>query len=302
MAGCLDINASDKAARFVRFCDAFNIPLLTVVDVPGYLPGSAQEFGGIIRHGAKMLFAYSEATVPKVTLIVRKSYGGAYLAMCARHLGADVVIAWPQAEIAVMGPEGAANIIFRKEIKEARGPGRQAAREDRRVSPELRQPVPGGQPWVRGHGDQPQGHPTDAGERLRNGGHQTGAAAAEEARKHPPLIRRRLHGGGEHAARILGWGHPQRREPDDRVPGPRWAGTGHRPRPEIGPPFRVAGGRAGCPVGARPAPPRSGSRPSPRWWRRSTRLPGPHRGRCGSWAWRGWAREVHGRQRAGRRA
>jgi len=122
MAGCLDIDASDKAARFVRFCDAFNIPLLTVVDVPGYLPGSAQEFGGIIRHGAKMLFAYSEATVPKVTLIVRKSYGGAYLAMCARHLGADVVIAWPQAEIAVMGPEGAANIIFRKEIKEATDP------------------------------------------------------------------------------------------------------------------------------------------------------------------------------------
>ena len=122
MAGCLDINASDKAARFVRFCDAFNIPLLTLVDVPGYLPGSDQEFGGIIRHGAKMLFAYSEATVPKVTLIVRKSYGGAYLAMCARHLGADVVIAWPQAEIAVMGPEGAANIIFRKEIKEAEDP------------------------------------------------------------------------------------------------------------------------------------------------------------------------------------
>ncbi|RPI10884.1 MAG: methylmalonyl-CoA carboxyltransferase, partial [Zetaproteobacteria bacterium] len=122
MAGCLDINASDKAARFVRFCDAFNIPLLTIVDVPGYLPGSTQEFGGVIRHGAKMLFAYSEATVPKVTLIVRKSYGGAYLAMCARHLGADVVLAWPQAEIAVMGPEGAANIIFRKEIKEAADP------------------------------------------------------------------------------------------------------------------------------------------------------------------------------------
>jgi acetyl-CoA carboxylase carboxyltransferase component len=122
MAGCLDINASDKAARFVRFCDAFNIPLLTLVDVPGYLPGSEQEFGGIIRHGAKMLFAYSEATVPKVTLIVRKSYGGAYLAMCARHLGADVVIAWPQAEIAVMGPEGAANIIFRKDIKDAADP------------------------------------------------------------------------------------------------------------------------------------------------------------------------------------
>jgi acetyl-CoA carboxylase carboxyltransferase component len=122
MAGCLDINASDKAARFVRFCDAFNIPLWTVVDVPGYLPGSTQEYGGVIRHGAKLLYAYSEATVPKVTLIVRKSYGGAYLAMCSRHLGADQVLAWPQAEIAVMGPEGAGNIIFRREIKEAADP------------------------------------------------------------------------------------------------------------------------------------------------------------------------------------
>lgn len=119
MAGCLDINASDKGARFVRFCDAFNIPLLTIVDTPGYLPGTSQEHGGIIRHGAKLLYAYSEATVPKVTLIVRKAYGGAYIAMCARHLGSDMVIAWPQAEIAVMGAEGAANIIFRREIKDA---------------------------------------------------------------------------------------------------------------------------------------------------------------------------------------
>jgi len=119
LAGCLDINASDKAARFVRFCDAFNIPILTFVDVPGFLPGTAQEYGGIIRHGAKLLYAYSEATVPKITLIVRKSYGGAYLAMCARDLRADQVIAWPTAEIAVMGSQGAANIIFRKEIAKA---------------------------------------------------------------------------------------------------------------------------------------------------------------------------------------
>jgi acetyl-CoA carboxylase carboxyltransferase component len=122
LAGCLDINASDKAARFIRFCDAFNIPLLTIVDTPGYLPGTAQEYGGIIRHGAKLLYAYSEATVPKITLIVRKAYGGAYIGMCSRHLGADMVIAWPQAEIAVMGPEGAANIIFRREIKAADDP------------------------------------------------------------------------------------------------------------------------------------------------------------------------------------
>ncbi len=113
LAGCLDINASDKAARFIRTCDAFNIPLVNFVDVPGFLPGSAQEYGGIIRHGAKMLYAYSEASVPKVTVILRKAYGGAYLAMCCKELGADMVYAWPDAEIAVMGPDGAANIIFR---------------------------------------------------------------------------------------------------------------------------------------------------------------------------------------------
>lgn len=115
MAGCLDVDASDKAARFVRFCDAFNIPLLTLVDVPGFLPGVNQEHTGIIRHGAKMLYAYSEATVPKVTVITRKAYGGAYIAMCCHELGSDQVMAWPSAEIAVMGPSGAANIIFRRD-------------------------------------------------------------------------------------------------------------------------------------------------------------------------------------------
>jgi len=113
MAGCLDINASDKAARFIRFCDAFNMPLVNMVDVPGFLPGTSQEFGGIIRHGAKMLYAYSEATVPKVTVITRKAYGGSYIAMCSQDLGADQILAWPSGEIAVMGPAGAANIIFR---------------------------------------------------------------------------------------------------------------------------------------------------------------------------------------------
>ena len=122
MAGCLDINCSDKASRFIRFCDAFNIPILNFVDVPGYLPGVGQEHGGIIRHGAKLLYAYSEATVPKVTLVIRKAYGGSYLGMCSRDLGADQVIAWPTAEIAVMGASGAANIIFRNEIKEAKDP------------------------------------------------------------------------------------------------------------------------------------------------------------------------------------
>jgi acetyl-CoA carboxylase carboxyltransferase component len=119
LAGCLDIDASDKATRFIRFCDSFNIPMLTIADVPGYLPGSVQEWGGIIRHGAKLLWCYSEATVPKLLLVTRKDYGGSYLAMCSKDLGADMAFAWPTAEIAVMGAEGAANIIHRKEIQAA---------------------------------------------------------------------------------------------------------------------------------------------------------------------------------------
>ena len=140
MAGCLDINCSDKASRFIRFCDCFNIPILNFVDVPGYLPGVGQEHGGIIRHGAKLLYAYSEATVPKVTLVIRKAYGGSYLGMCSRDLGADQVIAWPTAEIAVMGAAGAANIIFRSEINAAANPEEKRAEliksyEDRFATP-----------------------------------------------------------------------------------------------------------------------------------------------------------------------
>jgi methylmalonyl-CoA decarboxylase subunit alpha len=122
LAGVLDVDSSDKAARFIRYCDAFNIPLVTLVDLPGYLPGVDQEHAGVIRHGAKILYAYSEATVPKITIIVRKAYGGGYIAMCSHHLRADFVFAWPTAEIAVMGPEGAANIIFRNEIKNSDDP------------------------------------------------------------------------------------------------------------------------------------------------------------------------------------
>ena len=121
-SGSLDIDSSDKAARFIRFCDCFNIPLVTLTDVPGYLPGIEQEHGGIIRHGAKLLYAYSEATVPKINVIVRKAYGGAYIAMSSKHVGADAVFAWPTAEIAVMGPDGAANIIFKKDIEASSDP------------------------------------------------------------------------------------------------------------------------------------------------------------------------------------
>ncbi len=122
LAGVLDCDSSDKAARFIRYCDAFDIPIVTLEDMPGYLPGVDQEHAGVIRHGAKVLYAYSEATVPKITVILRKAYGGGYIAMNSRHLGADFMFAWPTAEIAVMGPEGAANIIFKKEIDEAEDP------------------------------------------------------------------------------------------------------------------------------------------------------------------------------------
>jgi propionyl-CoA carboxylase beta chain len=120
LAGVLDINSSVKGARFVRFCDAFNIPILTFEDVPGFLPGTEQEFGGIIRHGAKLLYAYCEATVPKITVITRKAYGGAYCVMGSKHIRTDVNLAWPTAEIAVMGPEGAVNIVYRRELVAAK--------------------------------------------------------------------------------------------------------------------------------------------------------------------------------------
>ncbi len=132
LAGCIDINASDKAARFIRFCDAFNIPLVTFVDTPGYLPGVNQELGGIIRHGAKLLYAYCEATVPKLVVVLRKAYGGAYLAMCSQSIGADFTVAWPTAEIAVMGADGAANILFK--------PG-----------PEVTDPAAARKDWVAGY-------------------------------------------------------------------------------------------------------------------------------------------------------
>jgi propionyl-CoA carboxylase beta chain len=128
LAGCLDIDASVKGARFVRFCDAFNVPLLTMVDVPGFLPGTTQEYGGIIRHGAKLLYAYAEATVPKVTVITRKAYGGAYDVMASKHIRADFNFAYPAAEIAVMGPEGAINILHRKQITEAKDPVAEGAK------------------------------------------------------------------------------------------------------------------------------------------------------------------------------
>jgi len=127
LAGCLDIDASVKAARFIRFCDAFNIPILTFVDVPGFLPGASQEWGGIIRHGAKLLYAYAEATVPKLTVITRKAYGGAYVVMDSKSVGSDLSLAWPSAELAVMGPQGAVEIVYRRELQDADDPATRRA-------------------------------------------------------------------------------------------------------------------------------------------------------------------------------
>lgn len=140
LAGVLDINASDKGARFIRFCDSFHIPLVTLVDTPGFLPGTDQEHNGIIRHGAKMIYAYSEATVPKVTIILRKAYGGAYIVMSSKHLRSDLNFAWPKAEIAVMGPDGAVSIVFRKDIEAAEDPAGMRAEKTRQYREELANP------------------------------------------------------------------------------------------------------------------------------------------------------------------
>jgi propionyl-CoA carboxylase beta chain len=131
LAGVLDINASVKGARFVRFCDAFNIPLVTFEDVPGFLPGTQQEFGGIIKHGAKLLFAFAEATVPKITVITRKAYGGAYCVMSSKHIRTDANFAWPMAEIAVMGPEGAVNIVYKRDLDKASETEREKLRQEK---------------------------------------------------------------------------------------------------------------------------------------------------------------------------
>ncbi len=139
-AGCLDIDASDKGSRFIRTCNVFNVPIVNLVDVPGFMPGLAQERGGIIRHGAKMLFAYASATVPKITLIMRKAYGGAYLAMCCVDMGADMVYAWPTAEIAVMGAKGAVNVLYGKEIKASENPGELSAKYQREYSDKFESP------------------------------------------------------------------------------------------------------------------------------------------------------------------
>ena len=187
LAGVLDIDASVKGARFVRFCDAFNIPLITFEDVPGFMPGTAQEFGGIIKHGAKLLYAFAEATVPKVTVITRKAYGGAYCVMSSKHLRTDFNYAWPTAEVAVMGPEGAVNVLYKKELEAAKDP---AAERAKRVA-EFRDKF--ASPFVAAaHGFvdeiiQPRTTRTKADSGAGHPHHEAREEPAEEARQHSPL-------------------------------------------------------------------------------------------------------------------
>ena len=193
LAGVLDIDASVKAARFVRTCDAFNVPLVTFVDVPGFLPGTAQEWGGIIRHGAKLLYAYAEATVPKLTVITRKAYGGAYDVMSSKHIRADVNVAWPTAEVAVMGPEGAVNIVFRNELEGADDPGGAAGRADRRLQGAVREPLLGRRARLRRRRDRAAADAPVPDPRARDDADEARAGPEAQARQHPAVARITRH-------------------------------------------------------------------------------------------------------------
>ena len=212
LAGALDIDASIKAARFVRTCDAFNVPLVTFVDVPGFMPGVGQEHGGIIRHGAKLLYAYCEATVPKLTVITRKAYGGAYDVMSSKHIRGDMNFAWPTAEIAVMGAEGAVNIIFKDADRQGRGPGRRAEPARGRVRGALQQPVRGGVARLVDDVIMPSDTRPRLIAALEMLADKRDTQPAQEARQHPAVS-----GGGD------GWVAPvfAQRRPRRAVPLPR---------------------------------------------------------------------------------
>ena len=251
--GRLDIDASEKAARFVRTCDAFNVPVLTFVDVPGFLPGTDQEWDGIIRRGAKLIYAYAEATVPLVTVITRKAYGGAYDVMGSKHLGADINLAWPTAQIAVMGAQGAVNILYRKRDRRRRG----AAADDvdagpRRVHRRLRgaagQPVHRGRARVRRHGHHPVEHADERHPGAARPAHQARDPAAEEAREHPavseqqpqqPVLRvERGDPTDEELAAVVAVllaGLSGGGEPEHPAPRPRWGAPGRTLGSSYGP-------------------------------------------------------------------
>ncbi len=214
LAGCLDIGASLKGARFVRFCDAFNIPLITFEDVPGFLPGTNQEFGGIIKHGAKLLYAFAEATVPKITVITRKAYGGAYCVMASKHIRTDVNFAWPSAEIAVMGPEGAVNIIYRRELAACERCGELRQAKVTEFTEKFANPYIAAE---RGFVDEiiePQYTQTETDLRPAHAGHEEGLEPAEEARQ-PAAVGRAC---GSPPQQEEGW--PKAGVVWSRIPGP----------------------------------------------------------------------------------
>ena len=192
-AGCLDIDACEKAARFVRTCDAFNVPVITFVDVPGFLPGVDQEHDGIIRRGAKLIYAYAEATVPLITVITRKAFGGAYDVMGSKHLGADLNLAWPTAQIAVMGAQGAVNILHRRTIAEAEAaerPGGDPGPPDPGVRGRPAQPLHRGRTRLHRRGDHAVRHPPPRRPGPAPAPHQARVPAPEEARQHPAVASR----------------------------------------------------------------------------------------------------------------
>ena len=224
LAGVLDIDSSVKGARFVRFCDAFNIPLLTFSDVPGFLPGTNQEWGGIIRHGAKLLYAFTEATVPKLTVVTRKAYGGAYDVMSSKHMLADFNFAWPTAEVAVMGPEGAVNIIFRRDLETVADPRRAPREADLRLQGPLREPVHRGRARLHRRRDRPARDAPAADQRARDAPDQAGRAAEAQARQHPALGRARASASKRGRARLpsRSWLRPWRSRPGSSC---MWAAT-----------------------------------------------------------------------------
>ncbi len=187
LAGVLDIESSEKAARFVRTCDSFNIPLITFVDVPGFLPGVDQEYGGIIRHGAKLLYAYCEATVPRIQVITRKAYGGAYVVMNSKSIGADLAFAWPTAELAVMGPQGAVEIVYRRELQQAADPIARRAELVLGVHREVRQPVRRGRARVHRRRDRPRRDTPQIGRRAADAVDQARGPPGPQARQRATL-------------------------------------------------------------------------------------------------------------------
>ena len=234
LAGVLDVNSAEKAARFVRTCDAFNIPLVTFVDVPGFLPGVDQEHGGIIRHGAKLLYAYCESTVPRIQIITRKAYGGAYVVMNSKSIGADLAFAWPSAELAVMGPQGAVEIVYRKELNSADDPIAKRAELVDEYTERFCNPYVAAERGLRRRRDRPGRDAHQADRRPRAAALEARGAPEAQARQRPAVeglhrghpTRAHRRGGGRHRGGHRGGLAARRRRPGASTAPPRWRFAG----------------------------------------------------------------------------